>query len=375
MKKFFILLVLIAVTATGYSDAEVIKREGKGYLEQIDGYRVLHLKGTPYEMGYQHGVLMRDHIQQIIQFLLYQKMDGAKEKVAGNIVDVRRLLSGLCFDMQKYIPEKYQREMKGVADGAQVPLHEIYQVNIIPELFHCSGFALLKQTTADSTVFHGRILDYATDWRLQEHSVLIVQQPDKGNAFVNVSYAGFIGSVTGMNAEKIAIGEMGGNGQGHWEGMPMSFLFRKALEESDSLDDAVAVFRDTPRTCEYYYIISDGNTNQAAFIAATWETFNVAYPGDNFPGLPQRIPQVVYMSGGKRYKELARRIKKGWGSFTAESAIRLMDPPVAMRSCLQAVLFEPTTTNLWVANASKEGQNATTQKYHQFNLLKLLAVE
>ena len=61
-----------------------------------------------------------------------------------------------------------------------------------------------------------------------------------------MTYAGFIGSVTGMNAKKISVGEMGGRGLGHWDGVPMAFLVRMALEEANTLDEAVAVFRDHP---------------------------------------------------------------------------------------------------------------------------------
>src|SRR5207249_3254688 len=86
----------------------------------------------------------------------------------------------------------------------------------------------------------------------------------------NVTYAGFIGSVTGMNARRVSIGEMGGRGLGHWAGVPMSFLVRMALEEADDLDAAVAVFRDHPRTCEYYYVIADGKSGRAVGMEASW---------------------------------------------------------------------------------------------------------
>ncbi|HET6879178.1 MAG TPA: hypothetical protein VFI31_03420, partial [Pirellulales bacterium] len=60
---------------------------------------------------------------------------------------------------------------------------------------------------------------------------------------VNVTYSGFIGSVTGMNAEHVSVGEMGGGGRGHWGGTPMAFLVRRVLEEAETLDEAVAIFR------------------------------------------------------------------------------------------------------------------------------------
>ena len=110
--------------------------------------------------------------------------------------------------------------------GAGVSLEQVQQANFIPELFHCSGFAIMDDATADGTLYHGRVLDYATDWRLQEHAVLMVAEPDGKIPFLNVSFAGFIGSVTGLNMEKISIGEMGGRGFGLWDGVPMAILVR-----------------------------------------------------------------------------------------------------------------------------------------------------
>lgn len=41
-------------------ETRTIARCGKGWLETIDGYPVVHVKGTPYEMGFQHGALLRE---------------------------------------------------------------------------------------------------------------------------------------------------------------------------------------------------------------------------------------------------------------------------------------------------------------------------
>ena len=44
---------------------ETIARCGDGWLERIDGYPVLHVKGTPFEMGYQHGALLKESVRRI----------------------------------------------------------------------------------------------------------------------------------------------------------------------------------------------------------------------------------------------------------------------------------------------------------------------
>jgi hypothetical protein len=175
-----------------------------------------------------------------------------------------------------------------------------------------------------------------------------------------------------MNAKKVSIGEMGGKGLGHWDGVPMAFLMRMVLEEAGTLDEAIAVFRDHPRTCEYYFVIADGKTGKGVGMEASWDVFQVIAMGESHPKLPEAIPDAVVLSAGDRYKELVRRVKAGRGTFDADSARRLMDRPVAMKSNLHSVLFETTSGKLWVANASADGKPAATQPYHAFDFPAIL---
>jgi hypothetical protein len=175
-----------------------------------------------------------------------------------------------------------------------------------------------------------------------------------------------------MNARHVSIGEMGGRGLGHWAGVPMTVLVRMALEEADDLDEAIAVFRDHPRTCEYFYVLSDGKTGRAVGMEASWYVCRTIGMGQADPRLPHAVPDAVLLSAGDRYEELVRRVKGGFGRFDAETARALMSRPVAMKSNLHSVLFEPKSTRLWVANASTDGQPAVTQPYHAFTFSDLL---
>lgn len=370
------ILALACVHAAGArADSKTVARCGAGFLEVVDGCKVLHVKGTPYEMGYQQGVLLKDDIRELVRFLFDVKAKELDLKLAGRRIDPRTIIGIIAEGQRKFVPERYYEEMRGVADGAGMKPEEIIVANFIPELFHCSGFALSGRATKDGTLYHGRILDYGCDWRLQEHAVLTVAEPVGKIPFVNVTYAGFVGSVTGMNAEQVAIGEMGGRGLGHWAGVPMALLVRMALEEADDLDEAITVFRDHKRTCEYYYVISDGKTGKAVGMEASWYGFGVIGMGESHPRLPHAIEDAVLLSAGDRYEELARRVRAGHGGFDAGSARSLMDRPVAMKSNLHSVLFAPATTRLWVAHASVDGAPAVTQPYHAFRLTELLTHE
>ena len=164
---------------------------------------------------------------------------------------------------------------------------------------------------------------------------------------------------------------MGGAGSGHWEGVPMAFLVRMALEEADDLDEAIAVFRDHPRTCEYYYVIADGKTGKGVGMEALGQ-LQRHQDGRVAPAAAARRQGRRPALGRRPLRGAGARVKAGHGTFDAESARHLMDRPVAMKSNLHSVLFETTTTRFWVANASKDAKPASDQPYHEFVFSELL---
>jgi hypothetical protein len=367
------LAAALAWTWTGAAAAQAVATCGAGYLEIVDGHPVLHLKGTPYEMGWQHGQLLKNQIKEVVHHLFEVKAKTEKLEFLGQRLNPRQIAEAINTMQQPFIPARFKEELRGLADGSGLPLADLVAANGIPELFHCSGFALLKQTTADGEVLHGRVLDYAVDWRLQEFPVAIVAEPHGRIPFVNVTYAGFIGSVTGMNAAAVSFGEMGGSGLGLWHGTPMAFLMRRGLEEAHDLDEAVAVFRDAKRTCEYYYVFADGRRNQAVGVDGGALRFELVPPGAQHPRLPTPVPHTVLLSAGQRYGNLCAataRVLQG-GKFTIDQAWRMMDAPVAMNSNLHNVLMQPATGKLWIAHAAADKSPAWRQRRHALDFAAL----
>jgi outer membrane lipoprotein-sorting protein len=355
--------------ATG--ERHIIAREGNGRLEVVDGTRVLVLKGTPEEMGRQHGVLMKKDVHQLVDHILFGVGVGSSfEKgtwVFGEIEAAQKRLN-------PFMDDRYLREMDSLATASGLPREEVRLANFFPELFHCSGFAVFGKATTDGRLYHGRVLDYMRGMGLEQAAVVMVFQPDRGNAWVNVGYAGFIGSVTAMNEKHVAMGEMGGRGQGDWDGKPMAELVREVMEKANTLDEAVEIMRKGPRTCAYYYVISDAKSNRAVGIAATADKFETIWPGQSHPLLPHAVPDAVLMSAGDRYEELARRVQANYGKFDAAGARDLMKRPVCMMSNLHCALFAPDTLDFWVANADSQNVAANT-RYTHYNLAEILKAE
>ena len=343
-------------------EARLVAREGKGALYQVDGHRMAILAGTPEEMGRQHGVFLKKDVAALMNIIsnVARSADNLKKGdfFAGTIEEAYKRC-------EKFIPDRYLREIDALADAAGLPRHDVRVMNIFPELFHCSGFALMGKATRGGELLHGRILDYMTEIGLQGHAVTFVCLPKGRHAFVNVGYTGFIGSVSGMNERKIAFGEMGGRGEGLWDGMPMGFLMRCAMEEADTLEEAVDIFRKTRRTCEYHYVISDGNGRKAVGLHCTPDTFEQIGPGEKHPLLPAPVEDAVLLSAGDRYGELVKRVKEAYGRIDVKVALALMNRPVAMKSNLHNVLFAPERLTLWVAHAADRVKNPKFQACYQ----------
>lgn len=389
------------------AQADVIAREGKGYLEERpDGKLVLHVEGEPYEMGFQQGRLLKDMVSANLKNIVENKSKMGQSDAYQAYVTMRPMMHAM---LRAHIPARYSEEMRGVAEGAGIDYDLVEAGNLFPAAFHCSGIALSGKATKDGSLYHVRILDYMTELGLQDTALVIEHAPAGRKRWLNVGFAGFIGSVTGMNEDQVAIGEMGGEGLGYWDGMPMPLLIRDALERASTLEEAVEIFRETKRTCEYYYVISDGKTKRAIGLWCTDEVFETVAPGQTFTFL-QRGKLRRKAAGGKifgkdikvevekhsillkgpkgslegfvamppadalvisapdRYAEFCRRLDANYGQIDGALLQEMVKRPVSMKSNLHVAIFHPETLEVWVAIAGSDGTPACDMPYARYTL-------
>ena len=192
----------------------------------------------------------------------------------------------------------------------------------------------------------------------------------------------------------------------------MTLLIREALEKASTLEEAQKIFKDTPRTCEYYYVISDAKSKKACGVYATPKQIRFVNPGESYgfmeqPETPrndsggkksvisnftiQSSPfqtlilsadkkvlsflntppeDSVIISGVDRYKFFADRLKEKYGQVDAQLLQEMIKRPVAMKSNLHDAIFHPATLEAWVANAGPKGEPACDQPYYHYVLQK-----
>lgn len=340
-----------------------------GELRLVDGQRLVLLHGTPTQIGKAQGELLGDLVRRTVDSTLY---------LVGMVETLREgkwfpdVLSDAWRQLSPHIPARHIRELDALADAIPgLSRQELRLSNVFPEYFHCSGFALFGRATKDGKLYHGRVLDYMTMIGLQHAAVTTIVKPTEGYAFLNVGYAGFIGSVTGMNERQISLGEMGGRGRFLWNGVPMATLMRRALEECGSLAEVKQLWTDNPRTCEYFYVFADGKTRRAVGVAASPDKLQFLDPGQTHELLGTGIPDAIVLSADSRLRRLRNRILEHHGKIDVQRAIRLMDRPVAMSSNLHNALMIPEDGVIHIAHASQD-RPAAEMGYVRYELRELL---
>lgn len=339
-----------------------------GELTSKEGTRIAVLEGEPEEIGHAHGELLEDEITATTDSVLY--LIGMGETVRSGDWFLNKLREARDRG-RSHTPDRYYRELAAIAEATGIDREMLELANIFPEYFHCSGFALWGNATADGTLYHGRVLDYMTGIGLEDAATLFIINPAEHSTFVNYGYAGFIGSVTGMNENQIGLGEMGGAGRGQWDGIPMAYLMRQALEECGTLEEVQDLWRNAERTCEYYYVFSDAKIPAAVGVYATPEKLEFVKEGEDHPQLGEGIADAVLLSQGDRLEKLRKRVESDYGQIDENKAVQLMSRPVAMSSNLHNALLIPESMTCYVSHASRDSI-AAERSYVRIDAWKLL---
>lgn len=401
----FVLLILLGAawyTHPGRGRRMTVDPREKGYVEEVDGTVVLHLKGSPYEMGYQHGALMGGKITKAMDGF-NRLLDLAEEEMG-----IPRFVSEFLLDCvyrrcSRYIPDRYKREMEGIADGAGVNLQTVRRAHVVSVVTErgCSAFAVFGKATVGGKLYHGRNFDWTMGAGIQDNAALILYEPDGMVPFASAGYIGSIGVLSGMNMEGISISQIGAvTKDKRFSGIPLFFLLRRILEESHSLTEATEIVRNAHRTVGYNYVVADGDAGEARAYETTAhhcaiftdndpkETVEYAIPIDDavfradgaidqtvrsFQTCARGYPNMPYGSNSydHRYKGMATRIKEHHGRIDERVALDILKA-VAMRSNLHGVLCNSTDREMWVAHAvGPEGANKQPYVYYDLNQIFL----
>jgi isopenicillin-N N-acyltransferase-like protein len=354
--------------------------------------RVLYVSGTPYERGYQHGKLLREEVRDNLLTLHKKLLDKFR---------FEELLDESYERQRPFIPQEYIDEMHGLAHGARLPLRVVHAIHALPEITEwggkkklkkvvkdmmegvygtsCSNVCATQDATADNKMYTVRILDWGLHKlsKLHEYPLITITVPEagKGVPSANIGWIGFLGAVSGMNAEKITLGEMGyGDPEGEtMRGQPMPFVLRDVLTYAKNLSDVRRIIRSKPGTNSFVFLMSDGKTNKSELYVRDRFRFEVHKPGVELKDDKKVFPAIRNVLYGGHYEsKMARILAERRGQITPEMLMKDIIPYIAMPSNFQNVVYEPQALQFWFTNAKDPDNSAANQPYTHFDLGKAI---
>ncbi len=246
-----------------------------GWVEERDNITVLHVSGSHYEMGFQHGFLLQEEVQQNIRAFLHY---------AEKYLPLNELLAYWNIS-RPYVPLEYIEEMQGIADGANISFNDIIASIMAVEYSDhgCYGIAAWGIATSDRQLYHARSFDLPSNIQdpvsgkyAYENTVLIVRNPDNGASSLCPAIAGSFHTGGGMNSEGVSLGiQICWSKDQTFEGNPYHFRVQEVLDTATTAEAAMDIL-NTNRTHGFNFIVSQADP---AVGFALEQTANLTYVG------------------------------------------------------------------------------------------------
>jgi hypothetical protein len=298
-------------------------RVGEGWIEKGADVRILHLEGSPYEIGYQHGVLLREEIRNRI-----------RDRLLGSLMEqdhVSHLLMlrhGRRVDAR--LSSEYRAELAGIADGAGVAYSQVLLLNTYGDLIaqqwpdrtlqdlalslsppfapffgpsdaprstdshvqsDSSGtaadsrvrgaFAVFGAVTRDGNLLQA--VDFESPALRPEELIIMVYRPEEGNSFVAVGTPGAVGVTVGLNEEQVSVTVLPSPSQDvSIEGVPLPFVMRDVLQYARDIPAALRILASADRTTGHNVLVGDGKRPDAQVVELATHLYAVFESEGNF---------------------------------------------------------------------------------------------
>ena len=354
-------LVLVTLLSTTFAQAEGYRTfvgEGENKIPLVV------LKGTPYEIGFAFGRLMKEEsrkivygfrtVAQLAEYRAFTKEDKPSRKQRRYTDEV---LDAAWEATSPYISKRFQEQMRGLADGAGLPLEMIRRTYMIPVVsdYSCSGAAIWGKASVDGHLYQFRNLDYHMQAGLQNYPVIIVYLPEQGIPHISPTFAGFLGINTGMNAKGTVLTEIGDTPSRDYpfdlNGVPFFTMFSDLLHEADSFDKAIDMIKHAKRIKKYHYVVANGPNQAGAKLKAHAPNLSIWQDNDPTDEEAPRVFEDLVYQAESRNPLAVKHIEENYGKYDAPRVIELTKKVASKDGNLLAVVYDATDLNLWVAYA------------------------
>ncbi|MHA1687831.1 MAG: C45 family autoproteolytic acyltransferase/hydrolase [Promethearchaeota archaeon] len=388
------------------NEKKVVEKKGKFYYQNAWAIKkkylnILHLKGTPHEIGFQHGILLSEEIKNgaVSIYADPLKAEGVRNplmKMIGKLYLNKKIYK----PTEQAQPKEIIEQLKGIAEGSGVPYSTIFKANhhtsvkmvMTPIIFKstekkfnkmgifikpaCSTFVATKKATLNGETIVGRNTDYSGIQEWPTYQTISFVEPSDGFKYVQIGTAGVLLWAPGMNENGIVV-------CGHYmiyddidpRGWCIPAFTDAILRTAENLDDAINILKKYPRGVSCGFVVTDGKSKNAfaAEVSTGKPTIRWLEEGHVIMtnmAVSEEKRKIDFVSRYNlnegcpaRYKRLEQLIKSNWGKINPSLAAEFMGDHVryttgternaygilAVDDNVNSIVFAPERLKFWVA--------------------------
>ncbi len=300
--------------ATASAPASSASSETTQPYTRVEGIHVLRVHGTDYEMGHQHGELLREaiprgplpyfahYVEKLLSAGLLGPFGGVSSRAIGGALSAtvgRRIA--------KRFPPRIREAMAGLADGAGLSRKEIMRAVTMPETYlwvgsvykkifrapmgqrygvpvlGCTSAIAWGNATSHGRMLHGRNFDYQGVGVWDREQAVVFHEPKGGQPYVSIAAAGvLLGGVTAMNASglSLVVHQHIACTDFDLEGLPIGVVGDEVMRYARTLDDARRILDAHTPNGAWTYVITSARENLAMAYEVTSDRRAIVKPQD-----------------------------------------------------------------------------------------------
>ena len=166
--------------------------------------------------------------------------------------------------------DKYQRSLYLHA------AHDIGHAMQDLALVGCSSFAVWGENTPDGKLLIARNLDFYIGDDFAKEKVITFINPEHGYKFMSVSWAGFVGVMSGMNEKGLTVTINAGKSEIPLLAKnPISLVAREIVQYASTIEEAIQIARKQEVFVSESIMVGSAKDNKAVLIEISPENFGV----------------------------------------------------------------------------------------------------
>ena len=246
--------------------------------------------GNPLDLGNSIGELSKELIEKQEEIFFSKVEELVPSKFKQNLL--RKFLAAYNRKMDRYIKEEYKVEIYGISKYtsdkydyfAQKYLRSLY-LHSAHDIGHalkdlalvgCSSFAVWGNKTEDGNLIIARNFDFYIGDDFAREKVISFIQPEKGYKFMSVSWAGFIGVMSGMNDQGLTVTINAGKSDIPLIAKaPISLVAREIIQYASNIEEAIDIAKQKEVFVSESIMVGSVHDNKAVLLEISPDKFDV----------------------------------------------------------------------------------------------------